>query len=192
MGAQLLGLAAGAIGGLLKIGRGKKLDRMADRIVIPEANYVRSPYAERQLAEAERLKNARMPGMAMVEQGIQGNQANATAGIQRNATSGSQALAMLGASQAQSNESMNQLGMKQGQYSMNMLNNYNAGLQGMTAEEDKIFQDKVRKQMMAMQEKAALRGAATANMGGGMNDIINMGFMYGQSKTGTTPDPTKK
>lgn len=174
-----LGVVAAGIGGLFKMFKGGKQNRMANKIVVPDATYKTSPYAQNILAEAQRLRNSQMPGTAAAGQNIMGNQANAVSSIQRNSSSGSQALAMLGAVQGNTNNAFQDLTKQQNLYSMSMLNNLNNANQGMTDELDKEFQDKVRKQQMAMNEKNALRGAATANTGGGMNDLINSAWASG-------------
>ncbi len=178
------GLVASGLGGIFKMIKGAKQNKLADKVVIPDVNYSVSPFAQRQLAEAERLKNAQMPGMQQAQQGILGSQANVLGGASRNASSGAQLLSMLAASQGQADNATNQLAGQQGQFSMNMLNNYNQGLQGMTQEQDKLYQDEVRKQMLKIQEKNALRNAGTQNMGGGMNDITNGLMAFGTIQAG--------
>lgn len=42
----------------------------------------------------------------------------------------------------------------------------------------KNYQDEVRRQMMAIQEKNGLRNASTLNFGNGMNTLINAFSMY--------------
>ncbi len=183
-------LAASAIGGLFKLFGGGKQRREANKIVIPEANYEISPYAQKRLGEAERIRNSRMPGFDAAEQGILGSQANTIAGANRNASSGGQALALLAASQGQADKSINALSGEQNAYSMNMLNNENNANDAMTNEMDKVYQDKVRKQMLAIQQKQALMGAAGQNLGGGMNDLINGAWagtqmgLFGKKKDG--------
>jgi hypothetical protein len=175
-----LGLIGSAIGGLYKIGQGIHQNNLANKVVVPQANYDTSPYAMKMLDEANRLKNSQMPGAADATRGIYGAQSNASGAIDRNATSGAQALAMLSASQGTSDNAFNQLRGQEGQYNLEMLNNYNNANQGMINEGDKVYQDRVRKQQQAIAEKNALRGAGTQNLGGGMNDLINTGYMYDQ------------
>lgn len=168
-----VGLIAAGVGGIFKMFQGAKQRRLANKVVIPDANYEISPYAKNVMAEANRLKNSQMAGYANAVDNIQQNQATALGSIGRNATSGAQALQMIAASQGISDNSMNDLSTQQQQYSQNMLENWNNANQTMIGEGDKLFQDKVRKQNMKIAEKNALMGASTQNTGGGINDLIN-------------------
>lgn len=177
MGADLIssGIAAG-MGIFSAVGRGikaRKLNKLADGVVVPDATYQTSPYAQNILDESQRLKNAQMPGMATASQNIMGNQANAVAGIDRNANSGSQALALLSGAQGNTNQAFQGLQDKQNAYSMNMLTNYNSANEGMTNELDKVYQDKVRKQKMKIDEKNGLRGSANANSDAAWNALAS-------------------
>lgn len=184
MGADLLssGIAAG-LGIFSAVGKGlkaHKLNKLADKVVVPDANYEQSPYAANILGEALRLKNAPMPGMAAATQNIYGNRANTAAGIERNATSGSQSLNMLAAAQGNTDQAFQGLAGQQNQYGLSMLNNYNNANQGMTDELDKTFQDKVRKQQLKINEKNGLRQAAT-NYSSGAFDSLTAGLTSGAS-----------
>jgi len=174
-----VGLIAAGIGGAVKMFKGAKQNRLANKVVIPDADYNTSPYAQKILGEANRLKNSRMPGMDEAGDNILETGATTSGNIGRNATSGAQALAMLTASQGITNNSFDDLNRTQNEYSKQMLDNWNNANQGMITEGDKVFADQVRKQKMRIDEKNALRSAATANSGGGMNDIINGLFMSG-------------
>ena len=57
-----------------------------------------------------------------------------------------------------------------------MAEQMNRANQQMIGEGQMEYQDRIRKQQMAIQEKGALRGAANANFGGALNDVTN-GFM---------------
>lgn len=168
-----IGLIAAGVGGLFKIGSGNKQRRMANAIKVPEANYTENTYAKQILGEAQRMKNSQMPGYNQAAANIMANEANVIGSAQRNASNSNQALAMAAAAQAQGDSSFGNLAQLQGQHQMNMLQNYNAANQGMVAEGDKLHADNVRKQMIAIQQKNALMGAAGQNTGGGINDIIN-------------------
>ena len=166
-------LGISAISGLIKMGKSAHQNNLANNVVVPDANYQTSPYAQAMLAQANQYKNSRMTGAADAEQNIDTNQANTIGSIQRNATSGAQALSLSMAAQGNSNNAFNQLRQQEGADQQNKLNNWNNANQQMIGEDDKVYQDRVRKQNLAMNEKNALRGAANANFGGGLNDLSN-------------------
>jgi len=174
-----IGLIASGIGAVAKLIKGAHQNKLANQVVVPEANYQISPYAQNTLDLSKQMFNSRMPGMASAERNIQGNNANANASVMRGTTDASQALAMMAATQGQTDQAFQNLGLQEGQYKQNAYANVASANQGMTAENDKLYQDRVRKQEMAINEKNALRGASTANVGGGMNDLINGAWMYG-------------
>ncbi len=177
-----LGLIASGIGAIAKLVKGAHQNNLANNVSIPEASYNMSPYAQNTLDLSKQMFNSRMPGTEIAERGIMANNANTNAGIQRNATSSSQALAMMAAAQGQTDQSFQNLGMQEGQYKLNAFNNLSNANAGMTEENARVYQDAVRKQQMAISEKNALRGASTANIGGGMNDLINNAWMYSMMK----------
>lgn len=176
------GIGAGT--GLLKVGMGLRQNRLADRVTVPEAEYRTSPYAKAMLEDARQLMGARMPGADQVERGISGAQGNTLSSIGRNASSGAQALAMLAATQGQSNAAIGGMRQAQQQFFMQMLDNMNRANRGMILEGDKVYQSDMRNREMAMNEKNALRGAATQNFGGGLNDLTNYAFLASQLRDG--------
>lgn len=178
----LLALAAGAGAGLFKAFQGIHQNNLANRIVVPDANYETSPYAIKMLDEANRIKDSRMKGQAEAERNIYGSQSNATGAIGRNATSGSQALALIAAINGNTNNAFNNLRSQEGNDFWMKQNAFNNANQVMIGEGDKTYQDAVRKREEAIQEKMSLRGAGTQNIGGGINDIINNAFMYSSLK----------
>ena len=176
---SFVGIAAGVSAGtgIIKLFHGAHQNKLANQVKIPEASYETSPYAQNILAEATRLKNSQMPGMNSAVNNIYGNQANSMGSVERNATSGAQALAMTAAIQGNTNQAFQGLSNQQNQYAQNQEQNYVNANQGMINEGDKVYQDRVRQQQQAIAEKNALRGAATQNFGGGLNDLTNSAFM---------------
>ncbi|MBK7345890.1 MAG: hypothetical protein IPI98_03000 [Chitinophagaceae bacterium] len=108
-----------------------------------------------------------MAGYDIAADNIAQSQANATGAIGRNATSGAQALQMLAAAQMASNSAYGNLSQQQGQYAMNMLQNWNNANQGMVVEGDKKYQSDRNNQMMKLQEKMMYMGAGMQNFGQG-------------------------
>ncbi len=173
-----LGLLAGGIASIFKIGHGARQNHLANKVVVPDASYETSPYAKKMLAEAAMLKNSRMPGAMNAERNIATNGANAFGSVERNASSGAQALALLSGITGNTNNAYNQLGQQEAGYGLQTQGMYNNALGTMINEGDKKYMDDVRKQQLAIGEKNALRGAATQNIGGGMNDIINNAWAF--------------
>lgn len=195
-----LGLIASGIGAIGKFLTGVKQGNKADDVVVPDATYNVSPYAQEMLAEASRLKDSRMTGAEEAGRGIDQSFGDAAGSVGRNATSGSQALALIAAMQGNSNNARNQLRLQEGGDQQQKQANYATANMGMTAELDKVYQDKVRKQQMAMMEKNGLRDAALKNQFGAFNDITNGLQMYengkaqklsaGESGYGMVPNPS--
>lgn len=163
-----LGLA-GTIGGLFG---SKKSNKQLERLLGQNPTYQKNPIAGQRLALAQQLLNARMPGAASMERNIYGNQANTLAQINRNATDSSQALALAGATQGQTNQAFNQLGIQEGQDYYNRLQNLTGAQQGMIAEGDKVYQDQVRR----FQDLASIRGAQAQNRANSWQSISNLGM----------------
>lgn len=174
------GLIAAGIGAGIKLIKAGHQNKLANQVVVPEANYSVSPYAENTLALAKQMYNSKMPGADIAGNGFLASNAIANANIGRNSTDSSQALALMAATQGQTDQSFTDLGLKDAQYRENAFSNVNSANAGMTNEMDKIYQDKVRKQQQALDEKAALRGAANANFGNSLNDITSGAFMFDQ------------
>lgn len=181
---SFIGVAAGigAIGGAVKIFQGAHQNKLANKVVVPDASYTTSPYAQKMYGQAQMLLNSRQPGAAAAEQNIMGSQANAMGAVDRNATSGSQALAMLGAINGNTDQAFQNLNEQEGQWKLSALNNYNQASNAMINEGDKVYQSDLQKRLEAINEKNSLRGAATQNIGNGMNDFQNTAFMAAMLK----------
>lgn len=172
----MLGLAGGIIKGIASIGKifsGIKQNSEANEINPIRNPYEVSPYAKKQLGLANQFLNGRMAGASGAEQNIAGAQANYGASVQRNATDSGQALSAGILSQGQTDAAYNQLGINEAQNKAQMLGNQNQALQGMTYENDKVYQDQQRNYEMQLQQKAQLRSNAWQNIFGGVNDMAS-------------------
>ena len=183
--------ALGAVSGIIKGIRGIHQNNLANQVIVPDATYNSSPYAAAMLASANQLKNSRMAGASSAEQNIDANQSNSIDSVNRNATSGAQALSMVGAIQGQSNNAFNSLRQQEGADEQYKNNNWNMANQQMIGEGDKEYADRVRKQNMAIQEKSGLRAAANANIGGGLNDMMNGAMATSNAMSGAAGAATK-
>jgi len=167
-----------ALSGLFSFGKmlfGGAQNSMASGVEVPKVDYKESPYAKDKLSLAKVLFNSRMPGAAAAEANITQNNSNTSGSIRRNATDSSQALAMLAASQAQTDNSLDKLQDGEAGYQLNMLSNLNAGNDSMTQEWYKKYLDETRTQEQLMAEKNGLRQAAWQNIGGAANEMSAIG-----------------
>lgn len=167
------GTLGGLIGGIFKGSQGRKQQRMADAIHPVDANYETSPYAQNQLSTVQQMMNGRMAGAGAEEQNIQGNFANAMSGVNRNATNGAQSLAMLAGLQGNTNRAFSDLQTKENMNKQSLLGQLAYANQGMTAEGDKVYGDKLRKFNNDMNAKNALQSAAWQNKGAFWNGLSN-------------------
>ena len=117
-----------------------------------------------------------MPGAATMERNVFNNQANTFGQIDRNATDGSQALAMASATQGQTNNALQNMGLLENQNFQNNLNNLNQAQQGMINEGDKVYQDVIRKYNNSTNQKNQLMNAGQQNIKNGFNDALNIGI----------------
>lgn len=115
--------------------------------------------------------------MSRATQNLQNNAANQNSAILRGATDAGQALALMASTQGLTDKGINDLQLNEANYKMQAFNNLANANEGMTSEMDKLHEDAVRQQMLKIQEKNALRGAAGQNFGNGMNELTSTGFM---------------
>lgn len=176
MGAESLlnpiGIGLGIIGSVGKLlGNGKanrELRALRDRNPIKTAN----PIAAQRLALAQTLLNARMPGSQSVERNIYGNAANSIANINRNATDSATALALGSGVQGQTNEAFGKLGLQEAGDYQRRYGNYTNAQEGVINEDDKVFQDSVRR----WENDAQIGGAINANRQNTWGSLSNLGF----------------
>ena len=171
----------GAVG---KFAQGIQQSNLASKVVVPEANQTISPFAQQSRDLANQMFNGQMAGASTAAKNIFGNQSNTNAGIDRNAQSGAQALALLSASQGQTNNAFVQLGQQEGNYKLNALNNLNNANAAMTGEKDKMYEADLRKRTEAINEKNALRGSGMQNKFGAVKDLSSVGYAIGSMNGG--------
>lgn len=171
-GLGLGGLALGAIGTIGKLFGAGKANRKLDALEASDPTYQANPLAQQRLGLAQTVLNARMPGSATIERGIYGNQANTLSNIDRNATDSSQALALAGDVQGQTNQAFDQLGVQEGQNYQQNLKNLEGAQEGAINEGDKVFQDQTRR----FQDKAQIQGQQNQNNQNVWQSVSNAGF----------------
>jgi hypothetical protein len=154
-------------------------NRKANKIKPVDPVYKISPYAQDQYGLARLYLNGRMAGATQQEQNILASQGNMLANVQRNAGDSGQALAMAAAGQSQTNQALADLGATEAQNKAAMLGNYNQAAGTMINEGDKVYQDQLRKYNNAVEAKNALRNAAWQNIGQGVNGLTGLAALYG-------------
>lgn len=169
-----IGAGVNALTSLGKLIFGAKQNKLANKIHPQWQDYMTSPYAQQKLGLGQQLFNGRMPGAARLQNNIFASQGNTLNSINRNSTNSAQALALAGAAQGQTNESLDQLALQEAQNKMALLGNLNEGYDTMRQEGDKVYQNKLMKYQIDKQDQAALRNSAWQNIFGAGNDIAGM------------------
>ena len=164
--------AVGLIGGIGSLFGGNKAKKELRRLGEQDPTYQTSPYAKQRLDYAQTILNARMPGAGSAERNIFANQASGLANVNRNATDSSTALAAAAGLQGQSNQAFQDLGQQEAQDYYRRLENLNSAQQGMISENDKAYQDQVRR----FDNKVALAGARNQINQSSWQSISNLGF----------------
>lgn len=165
--------ALGAAGAAFKAIQAIKQNSLANDINPNDPTYQVSPYAKANLGLAQSLYNGRMAGATDLQRNIQSNQATTLGAIDRNATSSSQALALAGATQGQSNAAMQNLQMNEAQNKYALAGQVANANRDLTTEEGKVYQDQLRKYENDVQAKAALRQASANNLSGLFSDLTS-------------------
>lgn len=182
-----LALAGAIVKGIQAV----KQNSLANGINPNDPTYEVSPYAKANLGLANSLYNGRMAGATDLERNIQGNQATTLNSINRNATSSSQALALAGAAQGQTNAALSGLQTTEAQNKYALAGQVTNANRDMTTEQGKVYQDQLRKYEQDVQAKAALRQASANNLSGLFGDLTSgamiagsMGAFGGQGNMG--------
>lgn len=170
-----VGMALGTIG---TIGSNISTDKARSQLLSlggQDPTYTQSPYAKERLGLAETLLNAKMPGAATMEKNIYGTQAAQDYNIDKTATDSAQALSAKAAAAGQAGQQFQNLSVQEAQDYYNRLNNLTGAQQGMTAENDKAYQDRVRR----WQDSVNILMARTGMRQNEWQSVSNLGGMIG-------------
>lgn len=168
----LVGAAVGLIGAAGKmIGRGKANKEM-NSLLAQDPKYVANPIARQRMGLAQTLLNARMPGSAALERNIYSNRANTISNLERNATDASQLLAGGAKVQGQTDDAFQDLQFNEAQDYQRRYGNLENAQEGVIREDDKVFNDGVRR----FQNKVQIKGAINENRQNSWGDVSNLGF----------------
>lgn len=168
-GLGLLGAGGRFLSGNKQVKESKKINPFWQQ-------YQTNPFAKRQLGVAQQLFQGRMPGASLLEKNIFANQANRMYNVNRLATDSSQALALGGQAQEQTNDALSDLQIKEAQNRLSMLDNLNRAYGTMIGEGDKEYQSMLQKYQMDVERKDALRNAGASNKYGAVSDLASMAF----------------
>lgn len=173
----------GLAGAVWKGIQAAKQNSLANGINPNDPTYEVSQYAKNNLGLAQSMYNGRMAGATDAERNIQANQATTLGSINRNATSSSQALALAGAAQGQTNQALSGLQSAEAQNKYNLAGQVANANRDLVNENDKVYQDQLRKYQQDVQAKSALRQAAANNLSGLFGDLTS-GAMLASSMGG--------
>ncbi len=168
----LIGLGIGLAGGIGRLISRGKANKDLKKLMGQDPTYKENPLAKQRLGLASTLLNARMPGSARAEQNIFANQANQVSNINRNATDSAQALALSTGTQGQTNEALSNLGQAEAQDYQRRYGNYAQAQEGVINEQDKVFQDGVRR----FENKVGMQGQINQNRQNSWGEVANLGF----------------
>ena len=167
-----VGAGLGLIGGVGKgIQRGKA-NRELKRLMGSMPQYKENPLFAQRLGLAQTLLNARMPGAAAAERNIYQTQANQMANVQRGATSGSDVLLAGAGAAGQAGQAFNQLGQAEMADYQRRYGNLAQAQDAQAAEQQRLFEDQLRRYQMQTQ----LLGAIQENRAATFGDISNFGM----------------
>lgn len=169
---SLVGLGVGLFGGIGKLfGRGAA-NRRLRQLQSADPAYTANPEAAQRLALAKTVLNARSPGAMQVERNIYSSGANAAALAQKASSDSSQLLAEGANIQGRTNQAFRNLGIDEANDWQRRYSNLVGAQEGYINEQDKVFQDQVRR----WQDKAQIQGAIQQNKQSNWGDISNLGF----------------
>lgn len=168
--------------------------------------YQKNPLAAQRFGLAQNLFNSPMFGMQEAQRNILNSNANFNSNVQRNATDSSTALAMAAAGQGQTDDAFADLQQKQGQFKYGMLGNLNQAYGQMINEDDKVYEDQVRRfgdraniQGAMMKNKENILTGAFNGLNSDFNDAAQIFSMFGgggfggggnRNATGANPNVT--
>jgi hypothetical protein len=134
--------------------------------------YKENPLFAQRLGLAQTLLNARMPGAAAAERNIYQTQANQMANVQRGATSGSDVLLAGAGAAGQAGQAFDQLAQAEMADYQRRYGNLAQAQDAQAAEQQRLFEDQLRRYQMQTQFQGAIQENRAATWG----DISNLGM----------------
>lgn len=168
----LIGAALGLAGGIGSVINAGRANRKLEDLKASNPAYAANPLAKQRFELANTLLNARAPGAVFRDQNILANQANMLGTLDRNATSGSQVLATAAGINAGTNQAFLEGANQDVQDYQRRFSNYSGALEGQINEQDKEYQDRVRR----FQDATQIEATKNANNQSAWNSLSNLGF----------------
>lgn len=162
----------GALGGVGKMFGRAAANRRMNTLLSQMPQYVQNPIVAQQLAMTQALLNARMPGASQAEQNIYQTQANQIAASERASTDPNQMLLAGQAATGMANQAFGQLSQTEAADYQRRYGNLVTAQQNQIAEEQKAYEDQLRRYQMMAQIKAGQQENRQNTWG----DISNLGF----------------
>lgn len=166
----------GAVNSLIQA---RKQQKEADKINPIDQTYEVNPFVKGLYGEGRNLYQGRMAGAAAAEQNIFTNQANTNAAVGRNAGDSATALAIAAGLQGQTNQALANLGVSESQDKQRRFGIFSDVTGQMVRENDKVYEDKLRKYYDDLNRKNSLEGASMQNKAGfwgGLDNVIGAGL----------------
>jgi hypothetical protein len=168
----LIGLGIGLAGTIGKMISRGKANKELGKLSKQDPKYQINQIARDRLALAKTMLNARMPGAIQVEKNILGNQANRLGSINKLATDSATALSMANQVSNKTDQQLSDLGTTEAGDYYRRLGFLNEAQEGMISEEDKSYEDTIRRYGNLLQ----IKGAQASNRSNTWGDIAGLGF----------------
>lgn len=157
-------------GGVASIIQRSKANKDMRRLMASNPAYKANPLVADNLGYAKTLLNARMPGAATMENNIAANKASSISNINKAATDSSTALALASGAQGQADDQFQRLGLEENQDFQRRYNNVNSAITDQVGEDDKVFNDSVRR----FGNNVEFQGAINQNRANNVSEATNM------------------
>lgn len=180
----LAGLVTAGVGSLIGIGKGIADISRSKKIKPKYTPFQISESAKRMQGLAQAQLNARAPGAAQRERGIQGSQAQMLGAVGRGVTDSATALQMAAASQAQAGREQASAQDADAQYYQAAIGRLFGAEQNMQQQEGMKYQEDFRKFQLDSQMKEALRSEGFQGITGGLQNFGGMMMAAGLSPEG--------
>jgi len=173
----------------------KKNDKLVQDALANTPVYEESPYASKLLADTQGRLNAASPAVIAAYRNANQRAANQGAIAQRNASSGAEAIAAGAAAQNQVNNLLPSLANAQQSFDAQNRGMYYDALGNMTNERDKVFNDRMRRNMDLRNYYLGRTAAGNRNLQSGLSaaatGLSGIGNMIGGMNFGNQlPIPT--
>ena len=170
----LAGLVTAGVGSLIGIGKGIADISRSKKIKPKYTPFQISESAKRMQGLAQAQLNARAPGAAQRDRGIQGSQAQMLGAVGRGVTDSATALQMAAASQAQAGREQASAQDADAQYYQSAIGRLFGAEQNMQQQEGMKYQEDFRKFQLDTQMKEALRSEGFQGITGGLQNVGGM------------------